>query len=121
MANILVIDDTPVTHRLLEIILKKFDHSMISAFNGQEALDLLKDNQVDMAIVDVLMPVMDGFSLIRKMRSDKRTQFIPIAVMTASADPNMPKKASAAGANAFLSQPFSAGEIRELVLRCIPS
>jgi CheY-like chemotaxis protein len=119
MANILVIDDTPLTHRLLDLILKKYHHTSTSAYNGQEALELLKHSHFDMAIVDILMPDMDGFSLIRKIRANERTREMPVAVMTASADPNMAELAAELGANAFLSQPFSSWEIKELVANCV--
>jgi CheY-like chemotaxis protein len=120
MANILLIDDSHLTHRLLDLILKKYDHTLTSAYNGREALDLLRHTQVDMAIVDVLMPDMDGFSLVRLLRADESTRALPIAVLTASADPSMAELAAELGANAFLSQPFSSWEIKNLVSNCIP-
>jgi CheY-like chemotaxis protein len=120
MANILVIDDSPLTHRLLNLILKKYNHTILSAYNGREAVDLLNRTHVDMAIVDIIMPDMDGFALIQKLRADKQTRDLPIAVLTASADPGMAELAAEMGANAFLSQPFSSWEIKKLITNCIP-
>jgi CheY-like chemotaxis protein len=120
MANILVVDDAILTQRLLEVMLRRIDHTTISALNGLEALECLKETAVDLVITDINMPEMDGLSFLDELRAaDSRHKNLPVIVMTASGLPYIPKIVSKKGATIFLAQPFSSRELTEAVTKCL--
>jgi two-component system chemotaxis response regulator CheY len=119
MAKILVVDDTILTQRLLEVMLKRINHVTLSALNGLEALELLKDTSVDLIITDINMPEMDGFSFLDELREDARHRDLPVIVMTASGLPYIPQMVTQKGATIFLAQPFSSRELTDAVGQCL--
>ncbi len=115
MANILVVEDTTTTQRLLEFILQVGGHTVTSAFNGVEALDKLARGMYDLLIVDVAMPMMDGLTLLRELRANTHYTNLPIIMLTASAEDRLKTEALADGANIFLTKPISSTELSEVV------
>lgn len=86
MARILVVDDDSVIRELLvEVLEDESDHEVIVASNGQEALDQLQRHDVDAIVCDINMPVMDGFELVRNVRSNPESQDLPVLLMSAAA------------------------------------
>lgn len=77
MATILIVDDMPMIHRLLCIMLSRNNHKVITALNGQEALAKLKEAPIDLMITDINMPVMDGLTLMEIINSDDRYKNCP--------------------------------------------
>jgi two-component system chemotaxis response regulator CheY len=119
MANILVVDDAILTQRLLEVMLRRIEHTTISALNGLEGLARLKETAVDLIITDINMPEMDGLSFLDELRADINHKDVPVIVMTASGLPYIPKIVSKKGATIFLAQPFSSRELTEAVNTCL--
>jgi CheY-like chemotaxis protein len=119
MANILIVDDTPYTHRVLNIILRRNNHTVQSARNGMEAIDCLTQTTVDMLITDINMPILDGFGLLDWLRADDRYKKLPVIVITASGQKQLSKIAAEKGATGFLTQPFSSIELGKLVKECL--
>ncbi|MBP7960991.1 MAG: response regulator [Caldilineaceae bacterium] len=115
MANILVVDDYSVTQRVITFILQRSGHQIMTASNGQEALTLLAHTVVDLAIVDMAMPVMDGLTLLKLLRADPLYKDIPIVMLTASGDDQHRLEATKVGADAFLTKPASSQELTETV------
>jgi CheY-like chemotaxis protein len=120
MATILIVEDHPVTQRVLTYTLQKLGHGVILAVNGREALDRLAETPVDLVISDIAMPEMDGMTLLKHMRADVRYQALPVVVLTASGQDHDLHEARAAGANAFLTKPTSSRELAETVGRLLP-
>jgi two-component system chemotaxis response regulator CheY len=85
MATILVVDDYGPNQRLMSFVLEHSGHAVVSAHNGWQALKCLETTVVDLIITDLTMPVMDGLTLIREVRSNQRLCHLPIIVVTASA------------------------------------
>jgi two-component system chemotaxis response regulator CheY len=119
MAKILVVDDTILTQRLLEVMLRRINHSTISALNGLEALVCLNETSFDLIITDINMPEMDGLSFLDELRADSRHKDVPVIVMTASGLPYIPRMVTQKGATIFLAQPFSSRELTEAVTKCL--
>jgi len=119
MAKILIVEDAYLTSQLVYFILNKCNHTFGQAMNGEEAIEKLAEEQFDLVITDLHMPVMDGFSLLEQMRADDRYHDIPVIVMTASGFDWVEVQAYEKGANAFISQPFPADEMRKLVAACL--
>jgi len=120
MATILIVDDYPVTQRLLSHILRKFGYDTLSAMNGLEALELLDAHNVELVISDIAMPQMDGITLLRTLRGDDRYAELPVIMLTASGQDEDRTVAEATGANGFLTKPASSSEIMETVHLYLP-
>jgi two-component system OmpR family response regulator len=109
---ILVVDDEPGVRDLISDALNLAGLSSISAAHGMEALTKLRDNQVDLMILDINMPTMDGYEVLERMRDQgSRT---PVIVLTARLDREDTKRAFQLGADDFVRKPFG---IEELTLR----
>lgn len=120
MASILVVDDAILTQRLLDVMLRRINHTTVSALNGLEALDRLKETEVDLVITDINMPEMDGLTFLDALRdNDSRHKDLPVIVMTASGLPYIPKIVTKKGATIFLAQPFSSRELTDAVNTCL--
>src|SRR4030042_6519570 len=79
---ILVVDDEPQNIELLEAHLAPQGYEIVKATNGEEALGKLSDNQIDLILLDVKMPDMDGFEVTRRVRQDKKHRLLPIFLVT---------------------------------------
>ncbi len=110
--KILIVDDNKTNARFIEVLLKREDNYLISIVNdGAEALEILKENQFDLIITDIIMPKIDGYELCEKVKKDKQTKEIPIIVITALSDTEDKVKALEYGADEFISKPFSSFEL----------
>jgi len=119
MATVLVVDDSPVSQRLLGYTLQRHGYTIIAAGDGVEALALLKQNQVDLVISDLAMPEMDGLSLLRHIRADQRYHDLRLIMLTASGQDQDREAAQAAGANDFLTKPASSRDLLATVGRLL--
>lgn len=115
MATVLVVDDYAISLRLLTHILQRGNHDAVTASHGVQALDLLDQQPIDLVILDIDMPEMDGITVLKHIRADARFQSLPVVMLTASGDDEDRIQAEAAGANGFLYKPVSSGEIIDLV------
>jgi adenylate cyclase len=109
-ATILVVDDLPRNVRLLEAVLTPHGYRVLAAGSGAEALRILSSEKPDLALLDVVMPEMDGYEVCRRIRQDPATAFLPIVMITASG--NQEKlHALEAGADDFVTKPFAQAEL----------
>ena len=102
----LIVDDNP---EMLDYIRKIMEskYTVHTAENGQDALDVLKDKDINIIICDWMMPVMDGLSLLRKVRGNVATSHIPFIMLTAKTDTESKVESMKAGADAYVEKPFS--------------
>src|ERR1700735_3111130 len=84
MATILIVDDQPLNRQFLATLLGYFDHDILEAGNGIEALQTLRENHVDLVITDVLMPTMDGYDFLPRTRVDQLLLHTPVIFYTAA-------------------------------------
>jgi CheY-like chemotaxis protein len=113
--QILVVDDDLNIQVLVKTILSQKDYRVITASNGEEALEFLKKDKFQAIIVDAMMPVMDGNTLARKIKESAATRDIPIIMITASKEVDMVKKSFSAGCVLFLPKPFTASSLLSLI------
>ncbi|MCK5237068.1 MAG: response regulator, partial [Deltaproteobacteria bacterium] len=106
MSTILACDDNPVITEFIENIFSK-EHEVITATNGEEALACVKNNNPDLIIIDVMMPVMDGITAIKTLRSDEEFKFIPIIMLTALGKDEDIVRGLDAGADDYMEKPFN--------------
>lgn len=106
--NILIADDENDIRNLLKISLEENGYTVLTAQNGREAWDILREREVHLAILDVMMPVMDGFNLLRKIREHST---IPVIFLTARGDDMDKVLGLGLGADDYLVKPFSIAEL----------
>ena len=110
-ATILVIDDEPRNVKLLETLLHIEGYATISANSGSEALALTKTHNPDLILLDVMMPDMDGFETVARLKADPHTKPVPVIIVTALSDRVSKQRALEAGAEEFLSKPIDRGDL----------
>lgn len=108
--RILVVDDTPQNIRLLDAVLSPRGYEVIPAASGAEALESARLSPPDLVLLDILMPVMDGYEVCRRLRDDPLTRAVPVVMITASGDQEK-VKALEAGADEFITKPFNQAEM----------
>ncbi|MHB1346726.1 MAG: HD domain-containing phosphohydrolase [Candidatus Humimicrobiaceae bacterium] len=108
---ILVVDDHPQNIELLEAYLEPQGYEIIKASNGEEAIDKLYGQNVDLVLLDVMMPGIDGFEVIRRIRKDSTHRLIPVILVTALHETEDRVKGIEAGCDDFISKPFNKMEI----------
>ncbi len=109
--RILVVDDIEANVRLLARILKNAGHDTITASSGAEALQKVLTDKPDIALLDVMMPGMDGFEVCRRLRADAQTSTLPIVMVTALQETEDRVRALEAGADDFLTKPVDSVEV----------
>ncbi|OGU16845.1 MAG: hypothetical protein A2076_00340 [Geobacteraceae bacterium GWC2_53_11] len=110
-SRILCVDDEPHNLNLLEAILSPLGYVVVKAVNGQEALEKIRTERIDICLLDVMMPEMDGFEVCRRIKSDVLYQTIPVIMITAFADTENRIRGIEAGAEDFISNPFNSAEV----------
>jgi class 3 adenylate cyclase/CheY-like chemotaxis protein len=108
--SILVVDDLPPNVRLLEATLTPRGYRVASAQSGREALAIVAAEPIDLVLLDILMPVMDGYQVCRELRAHPETSFLPVVMITASGEQEK-LAAIEAGADDFISKPFDQSEL----------
>ncbi|MDQ0169278.1 response regulator transcription factor [Paenibacillus tundrae] len=111
MATLLVVDDDPSIRELVTVILKQEYFIVIEASDGQEALDIAKEHEIDMAIIDIMLPKVDGWDLCKEFR---QWYDFPILMLTAKGESIQKIKGFNLGADDYMVKPF---EPLELLLR----
>jgi putative two-component system response regulator len=108
---ILVVDDIPSNLELMEAIFMKEGFKVYSAIDSEEAIETFKKHPVDLAVLDVMMPGMDGFELCHKLKEISGKHFFPVVLLTALTDRNSRIKGLESGADDFISKPFDTMEL----------
>jgi putative two-component system response regulator len=111
-ALVLVVDDEERNIKLLETLLHADGHATISAYNGKDALASAVANKPDLILLDIMMPDMDGFETVARLKADPRTHAVPVIMVTALDDRESKLRALQAGAEEFVSKPVQGAELR---------
>jgi DNA-binding response OmpR family regulator/TolB-like protein len=112
MSKILIVDDQPFNVDLLEQELEALDYQTTAAYDGQQALDRVAEDKPDLILLDVMMPVLDGFTVCKILKGDPETMLIPIIIMTALDDIDDRIQGIEAGADDFLTKPVNERELK---------
>lgn len=113
--TVLIIDDAVHIRRLVARMLEQAGFNTLEASDGLQGLQFLKERQPDVVTCDISMPLMDGYEFLLAARQDPTTQHIPIIVVTAVGQEEEATKATAMGANAYLTKPFSSSHLIETI------
>lgn len=111
MPRILCVDDDPRNLSLLEAMLSPRGYDVVSAMNGSEAIEKIKSERIDICLLDVLMPEIDGFEVCRWIKADDLHRNIPVVMITSYTDMENRIRGIEAGAEDFISKPFDSAEV----------
>lgn len=109
--SILVVDDEPSIVELLTFNLKKEGYDVLKAYDAEEALKISEDNEVDMFIVDIMLPGMDGFELVRNLRGTDKHRQTPVIFLSAKSEEFDKVLGLELGADDYITKPFSVREV----------
>jgi two-component system cell cycle response regulator DivK len=119
MKNILVAEDNAVNRELVREVLEAHGYSVFEACNGQEALQRIAESPPDLLLLDLGMPVLDGFGVITKIRNDPRWSALPVLAVTAYAMNGDRDKILNSGFDGYLSKPINAALLLEELTRLL--
>ncbi len=105
--KILIVDDELTNRMILSAILKKEGYSIVSAVNGQEAVDVFQQEEPDLVLMDIMMPIMDGYEATKKIKTLSEEKFTPIIFLTAMTDEEALRRCVDVGGDDFLSKPYN--------------
>lgn len=111
MTNVLIAEDNPVNRELLRELLESRGYVVHEACDGQEALEKLEQSRPDIVLLDINMPMMDGFATISKIREQPALATLPVLAVTAYAMRGDREKILSSGFNGYLSKPISPVEL----------
>jgi DNA-binding response OmpR family regulator len=114
-ALILVADDDPDIRDIVSLRLRHAGYETVEASNGDDALKLAQDRPPALCILDVMMPRVNGFEVVRELRGDPSTEGIPILMLTASVHDKDAAKGFETGADDYLRKPFKTNELLDRV------
>ena len=111
-ARVLIVDDEPFNVDVLEQELEDTDYELITASNGQEALDKIKSQQPDLILLDLMMPVLDGFAVLKEIKDDDALRDIPVIIVSAASDSKSIVKGIKQGADDYITKPIDAESLK---------
>ncbi|HYH05572.1 MAG TPA: response regulator [Thermoanaerobaculia bacterium] len=119
--SVLVVDDDPSIRKMIIAALKRDNvgYRFAEAPNGKEALDLMRTDHPDVVVLDLMMPIVSGWDVLRERSADAELNKIPVIVVSANREPELATAVNA-GICAFLPKPFDIGALSALVRSCIP-
>lgn len=112
--KVLVVDDEPYILRSLTFVLRKEGFDVKEAHSGKEALEVFRKEAPDLVFLDVMMPEMNGFDVCREIKSDPAGQRVRIVMLTARGQDTDRQRGLSAGADEYLTKPFSPSRVVEL-------
>ncbi len=119
MARILAVDDSRSMRQMVAFTLSSAGHEIAEAEDGQQALNLAQSGAYDLVLADVNMPVMDGISLVRKLRELPSYRFTPVLMLTTEAGDDKKSEGRSAGATGWIVKPFNPEQLLSTISRVL--
>lgn len=119
--KILAVDDSPTISEMIRTILEKVGYEVVSAYDGVEALEKVKQEMPDLIILDVNMPKLDGFRVCRLLKFDRNYRHIPVIMLTARDEEENIKTGIKTGADLYLTKPIEPEKLLEAVGKFLES
>jgi CheY-like chemotaxis protein len=119
VARVMAVDDDHVIRGLLAVNLEMEGHEVITASDGQDALDKVDAQQPDLIILDVMMPHVNGWQVAERLKGDHRTRHIPIIFLSARAMAADIRKGTEIGVESYVTKPFDPIDLMALVQRLL--
>jgi CheY-like chemotaxis protein len=120
MGRVLVVDDEPDVLLLCRLNLQQRGHQLLEASNGPTALELARERQPEVIVLDLMLPGMNGYEVLENLKQDERTSDIPVLVLTAKSLRADRERSHGLGASGFLTKPFLPSELCDMVESLVP-
>ena len=117
--TVLVVDDDPNVGLLISAVLKKFNYTVVTLYNGDEVLRFLDNDKPDLILLDLRMPGIDGYALCKRIRENPDTHGVPIIILSGVSEMDAKVSTIELGADDFITKPFDVRELRARVNRII--
>jgi two-component system response regulator RpaA len=115
MTRVLVIDDEPAIADVLRMLLEFRGHEVLTADDGSRGFATAQRQSPDVIVLDLMMPVMDGFAALEALRGDERTTEIPVVILSALGSTDVRQRCHDLGARAFLQKPYNPEDLLRAV------
>lgn len=119
MPDILIVEDNPVNQKLIAFLLARANYTYEVAENGLVALERLRKSSFRLVLMDMMMPVMNGFDTTRTIRGDPKLAKLPVIALTANALKGEDDKCRAAGCNDYIAKPYSKEQVLKAIARLL--
>ena len=119
--KILAVDDERHIVRLVQVNLERAGYQVVTAYDGKEALEKVESEQPDLVVLDVMMPYMDGFEVLKTLRKNQPTRELPVIMLTAKAQDADVFRGWQSGVDCYLTKPFNPMELISFVKRIFNS
>lgn len=116
---ILIAEDFEENRTALTLILKYAGFDVIEVENGRQAVEAVRQEEPDLVLMDVTLPVIDGLQATREIRSDEKFERLPIIILSAHDSDEIRREAAEAGGSEYLSKPFEIAELKKLIDGCL--
>ena len=120
MRRVLIVDDSVSMRQMVSFTLRQGGFEVVEAGHGEEALDRLNSNAVDLVITDLNMPVMDGITLIQNLRTQPGMKSKPILMLTTESQAAKKEQGKAAGATGWIVKPFDPDKLLSTIAKVLP-
>lgn len=117
--KILMVDDAATILMMERMFLSKEPYDLITANDGQEAVEKAESEAPDLILMDVVMPKMDGFEAVQKIRENEATKSIPIIMVTTRGEEKNMEKGFKSGCNDYVTKPISSSELLTKIRNCL--
>lgn len=117
--KILIVDDSTSVRTIARTALREHGYEVIEAANGKEGLEKLSGERVHLVVSDVNMPVMDGISFLKELKSRPTSKFVPVIMLTTEAGEDKKQEGRAAGAKAWIVKPFQPATLVDAVSKLV--
>ena len=115
--KILAVDDERHIVRLIQVNLERAGYQVVTAFDGTEGLKKVESEKPDLIVLDVMMPRMDGFEVLKRLQANPETRGIPVIMLTAKAQDTDVFRGWSSGVSAYLTKPFNPLELLTFIRR----
>ena len=120
MQTILIVDDSATIRQMAGFCLRQAEYQVIEAVDGQDALEKLKKQKINLLLTDLYMPRLDGIGLAKQVRALAQYRFMPILILTTEVQIAKKNEGQAAGVSGWFVKPFEPGMLIKVIKRLMP-
>lgn len=118
--RVLIVEDNPINRKIMRDLLRVHQYETMEAVNGVEGVKMAQETLPNLIMMDIQLPELDGYSATRQIKTDKKTQGIPIIAVTSFAMKGEADKAKDAGCDAYITKPIDIHQVIEKVKEFLP-
>jgi CheY-like chemotaxis protein len=119
--QVLIVDDNELNRDMLARRLHRRDFILSMAIDGREALSMIQANRYDLILLDIMMPEVDGYAVLKYLKNDSRLRDIPVIMISAVEEMDSVMKCMEIGADDYLTKPFDPDMLKAAINRCLPA